>query len=326
MRTTFLTEDQIWGDYALEVIKKYGTRTGLTDLTVALGGMLSEHKTIENDYAGPVWTASYDSTYHVCIAIGHGNRATVAPYFGDLSSRPALPSSETSKIYPNAVRKLNTELGQVKICEYGEYPQDVVFGELAKELEKNYKHSALQRTGKRYTFDGNTDDDFSQKIIPERHEEYIFKGSRYVRIKGKPYDRNSVMSDGREVRTGRPYWFEVKPIEWLMDEQSGIWVAKKALFAGIKFDCKDYNGNFKQTEMRKYLDNYFSKEMQNSYGNNQRVQKTQNPKNIQTNNPFQVTSTEPPVYEETDQYHEYENEPSKRQKGYGIQVVEEPLP
>ena len=32
MQTTFLTEDQIWGGSALDVIKKYGTQTALTDL------------------------------------------------------------------------------------------------------------------------------------------------------------------------------------------------------------------------------------------------------------------------------------------------------
>lgn len=36
MRTTFLIEDQIWGSKALDVIKKYGIKTGLTDLAIAL--------------------------------------------------------------------------------------------------------------------------------------------------------------------------------------------------------------------------------------------------------------------------------------------------
>lgn len=59
MQTTFLTEDQIWGGSALDVIKKYGTQTALTDLAIALGGYMgSGSTTSEGDKAGYVWSAS----------------------------------------------------------------------------------------------------------------------------------------------------------------------------------------------------------------------------------------------------------------------------
>ena len=59
MQTTFLTEDQIWGGSALDVIKKYGTKTALTDLAIALGGYMgSGSTTSEGDKAGYVWSAS----------------------------------------------------------------------------------------------------------------------------------------------------------------------------------------------------------------------------------------------------------------------------
>ena len=61
MQTTFLTEDQIWGGSALDVIKKYGTKTALTDLAIALGGYMgSGSTTSEGDKAGYVWSASAD--------------------------------------------------------------------------------------------------------------------------------------------------------------------------------------------------------------------------------------------------------------------------
>lgn len=215
-----------------------------------------------------------------------------------------MPSSETSKIRPNAVRAAYLLGGQVKICEYGEYPQNVISGRLEEELESAYeleKNSVLQRTGKKYTFDAADLGDYAQKFQKKEYEEYMLNGRKYVRIEGKRCDGDSVLSDGRDVRAGDSYWFEVKPIEWLMDEKSGIWVAKKALFAGIQFDYRDkYNGNFEQTDMKKYLDNYFSEEMQNSQG-------------LQIQNSYQNAAGE-------------KAEPSKRQKGYGIQVVEEPLP
>jgi len=59
METTFLTEDQIWGDDSLDVIKAYGTKTGLSDLAVALGGMLGNSEiTAAGDRSGVVWSAS----------------------------------------------------------------------------------------------------------------------------------------------------------------------------------------------------------------------------------------------------------------------------
>lgn len=72
MQTTFLTEDQIWGGSALDVIKKYGTQTALTDLAIALGGYMgSGSTTSEGDKAGYVWSAS-----------AHDNNVRVVHYGG----------------------------------------------------------------------------------------------------------------------------------------------------------------------------------------------------------------------------------------------------
>ena len=43
MEATFLTEQQIWGDDQgngqLQVMKDYGTKTGMSDLAIVLGGL-----------------------------------------------------------------------------------------------------------------------------------------------------------------------------------------------------------------------------------------------------------------------------------------------
>ena len=72
MQTTFLTEDQIWGGSALDVIKKYGTQTALTDLAIALGGYMgSGSTTSEGDKAGYVWSASAGvRTFASCVTAG----------------------------------------------------------------------------------------------------------------------------------------------------------------------------------------------------------------------------------------------------------------
>lgn len=73
MQTTFLTEDQIWGGSALDVIKKYGTQTALTDLAIALGGYMgSGSTTSEGDKAGYVVSASADGGHVRVVHFGGG--------------------------------------------------------------------------------------------------------------------------------------------------------------------------------------------------------------------------------------------------------------
>ena len=150
----------------------------------------------------------------------------------------------------------------VQICEYGAYPQTVAPKSVSQELEAQYQKNALKTTGKAYTFDSAELDAYSTGFTPRNCAEYSFAGKKYVRIEGKPYDSDSVMSDGTSVQKGQAYWFEVQPIEWLMDPK-GTWVARQALFAGIQFDTdSSYDGNFANTAMYNYLQTHFAKEME----------------------------------------------------------------
>ena len=141
----------------------------------------------------------------------------------------------------------------VQICEYGAYPQTVAPKSVSQELEARYQKNALKTTGKTYTFDSAELDAYSTGFTPRNCAEYSFAGKKYVRIEGKPYDSDSILSDGTSVQKGQAYWFEVQPIEWLMDPK-GTWVARQALFAGIQFDTdSSYDGNFANTAMYNYL-------------------------------------------------------------------------
>ncbi|MCL2505231.1 MAG: hypothetical protein FWE93_03145 [Alphaproteobacteria bacterium] len=63
MTAIFLKEEQIWGDKALDIIKKYGTKAAATDLAVLLGAWVSGsgYKTSEGDLSSPSWSASSDA-------------------------------------------------------------------------------------------------------------------------------------------------------------------------------------------------------------------------------------------------------------------------
>ena len=261
METTFLTEDQIWGDKALQVIKSYGTKTGMSDLAVVLGGIMgSSSKTSDNQRSGDLWSASSVDNALVRSVHYDGGRDHYYPYKRLAGARPALPSSVASSIKPSEAR-LTRKIGDVQVVEFGEYPQTIASESVTRELEQAFSRGQLQTTGKKYTFDGEALDAYDKPFKAKEYAEYQHSGKRYIRVEAKPYDNDSVLSTGRKPQAGEACWIEVQPIEWLKDP-SGVMVARQALFSGVQFDRNQrYDGNFANTDMKKYLANYFSKEM-----------------------------------------------------------------
>ena len=264
MEVTFLSEEDIWGDRALEVIQAYGTKVGISDVAIALGTCMgSGTKNSAGVASGYAWSASSGKNEIVRTVDYDGGENDNSPDRRKAAGCPALPFSATSLIRPNNVRAMRLANGKtVQICEYGAYPQTVAPKSVSQELEAQYQKNALKTTGKTYTFDSAELDAYSTGFTPRNCAEYSFAGKKYVRIEGKPYDSDSILSDGTSVQKGQAYWFEVQPIEWLMDPK-GTWVARQALFAGIQFDTdSSYDGNFANTAMYNYLQTHFAKEME----------------------------------------------------------------
>ena len=263
---TLLTEEQIWGNMddngQLEVMEKYGTKVALTDLAVLLGGYVTDgdDRTFENDLTGTSWSASSDYT-SVIFVNDFGDNDWDFPYNRGHSVRPAVSSSEASKVTPSGERVIESG---IRVAEYGEYPQTVVDKKTSEKLEELLESNSLHPTGKNYTFDAVDiyDDDTAFKAAS--YPEYELDGKKYIRVPGRPDGDGRKLSTGERVEEEKNYWVEVQPIEWLMDK-SGWMVSKKCLFAGIQFGTKKkYNGNFSKTFMKKYLDTYFAKEMEPS--------------------------------------------------------------
>ena len=264
MEVTFLREEDIWGNDALEVIQAYGTAVGISDVAIALGTMMgSGTKNSAGVASGLAWSMSSYEYEDVRTVNSHGDKNCDNPSERRVAGCPALPFSTTSKIRPDNVGAMRLANGKaVQICEYGAYPQTVAPESISQELEVQYQKNALKPTGKNYTFDSAELEAFDTGFTPRNHKEYMFNGKKYVRIEGKPCSSDTVLSDDRRIQEGAAYWFEVQPIEWLMDPQ-GTWVTRQALFAGVQFDVKEeYDGNFANTTMYNYLQQYFAKEME----------------------------------------------------------------
>ena len=151
--------------------------------------------------------------------------------------------------------------------EYGEYPQIAAPKDMQITLENAFQRRSINPTGKIYTTDSAKYNDYDKKFEPETHEEYIYNDKKYVRIKANSYyDGNKfTLSNGEEYKDDDYIWIEVQPIKWLVDENKDIAITERLLFAGIQFKHKrDYKGDFETTDLKKFLDNYFSKEIEKS--------------------------------------------------------------
>ena len=180
MDFTFLKEDQIWGDDALDVIKRYGVKVAPTDLTVILGGEMTsfDDRTSEHDLTCCYWSASSLGDMFMRCVNYKGRGYLDSARDRTISARPALPPSEASKISPSEARAI----AGIRIAEYGEYPQTVADERTSERLERLHSSRTLRPTGKNYTFDsaGLTDWDTSFKATS--FSEYEMDGKRYIRV------------------------------------------------------------------------------------------------------------------------------------------------
>jgi len=261
---TFLTEEQIFGDDKLDIIKKYGTKAAITDFSILLGGYVSEYyytteRNSEKDRTGWWWTKSSDGDNDARAVSKDGDRGWGSVLRRNVGARPALPYSSISGISSNKVRGRD---GILEV-EYGEYPQTVVSEDFARTLERAYSNRTINQTGKSYTTDSVGYSDYWDMPFQARtHTEYEYNGKKYIRFVGDSDSSGEVLSDGRMICDGSPYWVEVEPIKWMIDEKTNIVLSKKLIFSGVQFNReRNYKGNFNKTDIKKFMDKHFSKDI-----------------------------------------------------------------
>jgi hypothetical protein len=264
---SFLDKEQIFGENRLEIFKEYGTKAAITDFSILLGGYVNndyhtKEGNTDKDRIGWWWTRTDDGYNDACVVSDYGDSRYNNVYDRDGGARPALPYSSISSISSNEVRG---SFG-IKEVEYGEYPQTIVDEPFSRELEKNYKRgSGIRKTGKTYTTDSVDYDDHDRSFEPRKHEEFEYKGRRYIRIVGDHNGEDYNLSDGRIIVSGEPYWVAVEPIKWLVDERANIALSKKIIFSGVQFKkTQDYKGDFNRTDIKQFIDKHFAKEIVSS--------------------------------------------------------------
>lgn len=262
---TFLTDEQLFGDKQLEVLKKYGVRMAVSDFSILLGGFVrfesqytSEGQDLK-DRAGYYFSSSSDGNGDVRAVNADGSRNFHNSYRRTAVARPASLFSDIRLISPNVVRGVN---GVAEI-DYGEYPQQAVDKRLGETLEREHQSRRLKTTGKTYTTDSRRPSEYDEGFKAQQHQEYEYSGKRYVRVEARLNDNPTTIANGVEITTGDAVWVEVQPIRWLVDEKAKMIVSKRGIFAGVRVNPRGTykDEHFKTSEIKKFMDNHFSKDI-----------------------------------------------------------------
>ncbi len=173
--------------------------------------------------------------------------------------------------------------------EFGEYPQTVVTDILSNSLENVYQQGVLQIVQK-YTTDSVNYSDYDTDLQIREFSVYEYIGEKYIRFLGDQNASGETLSNGAQVEIGKPYWVKVEPIRWLVDERNDFAIAKKILFAGVQFNhIRNYMGDFLQTTIKKFMNQFFAKEIIINTNNLTRAveqEKDLSGKNLRKQNPY----------------------------------------
>ena len=269
---TLLGHSQARGHAKLSILTKYGVECAVTDFARLLGCELRENiyasdGTQEKDKSSSSWWTSTQQEEENARIIG----LPEAEYYvytsiwsGGHGYRPAIKYDQIKKESHN---QKNNTAGVLEV-EYGEYPQTIASPELSKELEEAYQNGTLQESGKSYTTEDMSAPGFHETFIELKRKEYEYGGKRYIRFAYSDYATEfrvyvSELSDKTPIKTDGVYWLEVEPITWLVDEEANIALAKKVLFTRIQYAKRiTYDGTFKSTNIYKYLNTHFVKEIE----------------------------------------------------------------
>lgn len=256
---TVLRMDQVYGNNKLDVFNRYGSETEVTSFAISRGTEYYQLKGVDNvsplagRYVCEYWTSTkVDNSVSKCYVYGRQKLSEEVAWNDNIGVRIAIPldqiRDEIEGTYSEEYGR-----GEIKVVIYGEYPQEVLSTEDEKKLNDYYEAGQLKATGKSYSAWGYCNElfyDGTERVFErDQYPEFEFKGKKFVRAK------NSVFENG----TSRDIWVEVTPVEWLVDERTGLAVTKKCILGGIPLSRKGiFLGDFERTLVQDFLDNEFS--------------------------------------------------------------------
>ena len=266
---TFLIKEQCFGDNKLNILEKRETKAAISDFSILLGGAVDNNQHVKGDGSlegrtGYYWTKSDDGDGDARMVRANGNESANRVHARGVAARPVLPLASIEKIPTNGKSGRRAKDGILEV-EYGYYPQKAVSKDMQKRLEQAYTRGALLRTKNTYTTDSVRHKEFDTPFKAKKHEEYEYKGKRYVRVEANSYyDGNKfTLSNGEEYSDGDNVWVEVSPVKWLVDEKAKMMITEKLIFAGVQFNKeRNYHiKDFENTRIKRFMDRHLVKDL-----------------------------------------------------------------
>ena len=259
--------EQVFG--GLEVLKRYGTKAGGTDLAIIRGALTERNSTHESkntsvayktktaNQIGGVWSiAEHDFQSYVYDNISYYDNFRFA-------IRPIIQFNDVD-LFNEVIKDKQPGVNGTFEVLFGEYPQYAVSKELQIELEERFKQGTLEKTGRSFTLD---EEDYYTRDEDVHFNEYSFKDEngkerKFIRARALPqaYGVSYTVSNGETYKVGEIVpesevyvWLEVEPVTWLVDEEKRTLVSKASLLSDIRFSDKRYDGDFETTNLYRFL-------------------------------------------------------------------------
>lgn len=299
-KLSLLKLEQVDGNNKLKIFNNRVRAAAITDFAVILGGHISGegHAHDSGIFAENVPCYTVDGSSKLNKRTGmywlegnveyKQNFSSYIPYVSDNSKMSVIGcnvddrtkgirlSLENIKI--NELRNNTKGANENIIIEYGFYPRNIVSETIKNKLNHLYEHNHLKESGNIYTSDSINYNNTTTDFTPIEHKEYELEGKRYIRVKINVYFESNYfkLSDGKIYRNGDIVWLEVEPIKWLIDEENKVMITEEIIVSGLQFentfkhikeklinrDKSDIeNIKFEDTNIKKFIDKYLSKEL-----------------------------------------------------------------
>ena len=248
----------------IEPLKKRGLEAHATDFAICLGQRQDYNLIVRGDY----WTLTNDGIRkcygkpedYIKVILNTGKVETTFITNSKIGARPVLTNISNYDLSKLMTDQYVTDDG-LEFVTLGEYPQTVVVKNCQSELENLYKNNKLALTYNYYTI-------YNKNLKKCKLPEYIYEGKKYVRVNPNfSNERYSLatLSDGKDYSGKYPIWIEVEPIKWFVFENENkqtCLLSRDILFSGVPFSTKKiYDEDFKNTFIKKFMDEEFSKDI-----------------------------------------------------------------
>lgn len=254
-----------------DIFKIYGLRSEITDFAIFNSDKSKKYylnsyfKLVTNwfiqaNLSNNIYTSYKDYILDAVISIDSYHKGT----------RPVVKYSSI-KDYVKNVKPINGDIYEVECFSY---PQSIVDKITSNILEEKFWERDLEETGKIYTVNNKYEKEpwnKDKKLNMKEYAEYLYDGDKYVRC-GCPSTSPLIFPPSKcgtiYVPDEEERWIKVEPIKFLVDKKLDFAISEKCLISGMplvkKENVHNYlreNKEFSETDLYKYLNTYFIKDI-----------------------------------------------------------------